>query len=349
MFSKTSYDTTCGNIFPIHKTEAAIKEAMIASDLCSRSLGIQPIGDCRAVFLLGINAVEDKIRPFSQPIVLQHKGVTYVVSDVRAYASRTKDWMTDGEFERGVRNKTEYFLKKTRAVMELQWVAGNIERLRPKFKFAGSVYAAWITQAINRVYALDMHDQARISAIALYFYYTRFVDENKLTGHNLDIASNHSIKLTGLPAGEVYNIFENLPELPNVEAFCACLYGQIENVRLAHFDAAVLFTAVSTSYYGDDASDSLKIALEYPPAWIAIVVAVLMERGYKSSPLYKVIEMQSRRGAGDEFKMQYLTMTKQVVLALETSDNETVDIFDVGQVEEFSESVEPEPSEGAGA
>lgn len=322
MISKSSYDTTCGIIIPIQKTVTAIKEALIASSLAQRTMGVNQQGDIRVVFVTGLESYEDRIPPFIHPILVENvRGLSYLVTDIRSYRSGKSEWVTDKHFEEAIRDKADYGIVKTRAILEAKWNAESPVLLRPLFKFAGNVFANWISQAISRIYALDAHDQYRIMAIALYFYHTLFVDEPKLEGQNLDAASNHTIKVTGLASSEIYSIFEKLPEMKNISDFCEAIKPQIANVRLNDFNMSMLLTGVRNSYYGNNAKSMLEVAIEHPPTWISIVVGVMMERSFKSSPLYKLIEMQGKRGGIDEFRANYISLLKNTTVSLETAES----------------------------
>lgn len=322
MISKSSYTTTFGNMFPIQKTIAAIKESLVGGGLASRSMGVHAQGNTKVVFVTGLDSDEDKIPVFVHPILIENfKNSDYVVSDIRSYRPAGSDWMSDAAFEEGIRNKADYGIVKTRAVLEAKWNEEGPLKIRPMFKFAGNVYANWISQAVTRIFALDNHDQYRIMAVALYFYYTRFVNGGKLTDDDLEAASNHTIKLTGLAASEIYSIFEKLPQMENLGDFCEAVKLTVENIRLNDFNYSILLTGLRNSYYGNNAKAMIEVAVEHPPTWISIVIGVMNERSFKSSPLYKLIEMQGKRGGIDEFRLNYLSFLKNSMVSNESIED----------------------------
>lgn len=320
MISKSSYDTTIGNIFPVQKLQKQILEVLVTSDLKNANLGVMANNGINVVFVTGLHAEEEKIPPFVHPITIDNfKGQKYIVVDIRAYKNTINRYPTYKEFEENIKNKSDYLVLKSSAILEQYWNAEDPARLRARFKFAAQVYAAWVGQAVNRLFALDFHDQYRVMAIAVYFYYTRFVTTAKLEREELNIAVNHTIKVTGLSATEIYNIFEKIPELNNIDDFCKAVRELVENVRLANFTPESLLEAIKNTYFGNNAKDYIRIALEFPPIWIAIVFGVLTEKTFKSSPLYKVIETQAKKASVDEFTMNFMTLYKNVI-AIETID-----------------------------
>lgn len=321
---KTSYDTTVGKIFDMKKLDLSLKEALITGSLGYRRLGVEKIDQCAAVFVIG-GPDENNIPPFIHPYLIQnYKGQNYLISDLRLFRPNSREFLTDREFELNVRNKTEYGLAKSRAVLNLLWLSDSVSSLRTRFSFAGSVFATWLSQAIARAYALDFQEQMKVTAVGMYYYYSLFTTETRLTDSALETAVIHTIKTTKIPASEVYSLFEGLGEIKGIEDYCNEVKKVVENIRLRDFNLAMLLTLVRNTWYGTNSKDLISVALEHPPTWISIVYATATERSYKSSMLYKIVELQAKRGNGDEFLMNYKSLMKETVVSFEDADNEIV-------------------------
>ena len=322
---KTSYDTTVGKIYDLRKLDLALKEALITGVLADRQLGVAANDQRKAVFLTGNDSSEHNVPPFVHPYLIQNfKNQDYLVTDLRSFRNSANPTESDRDFEAGVRNTTEYALVKSRATLGLMWLGPDMMKIRARFSFAGSVFAAWLSQAISKAYALDFSDQLRIMAVSIYYYNTLFQVENKLTDKALEVAVVHTIKATKIPAADVYALFESLGEMNGIEDYCTAVRNSIESVRLSDFNLVMLLTLVRNSWYGTNAKDLISAALEHPPTWISMVYTTLTERTYKSSSLYKLIEMQGKRGNADEFRMNYLELLKNAIVATETVDEEIV-------------------------
>ena len=322
-YFKTSYDTTVGKIFNLSKLEFSLKEALVSGSLPSRNLGVEQIDQKKAVFVLGGSTDEMNIPAFIHPYLIENfKGQDYLITDLRLFRTRSDEYMSDREFEASIKNKTEYNLVKSRAALNLLWLSPEINKLRSRFVFAGSVFASWLSQAIARAYALDFQDQLRITAVGIYYYLSLFSEAKRLEGDALELAVIHTIKATKFPAVEVYKLFEQIEEIKGIEDYCNEVKKAIENVRLKDFNLAMLLTLIRNSWYGTNAKDLISVSLEHPPTWINIVFATITERTYKSSSLYKVIEAASRRSNADEFKLNYADLIQDTIAALESVDNE---------------------------
>ena len=314
---KTSYDTTVGKIVDTRKLDQALKEHIIRMGMGGDiTLGVPPSLNYKPLFLIGRTSEESEIPAFVHPYLVKYKTDEYLVTDLRSFRT-SSEYHSEREFEVSVRNTTEYALAKSRAALGLMWLGDGVEKIRARFAFAGNIYAAWLSQAIARAYALDFNEQVQIMAVSLYFYHLQFQEEKRLSGRALEIAVVHTIKATKIPAAEVYALFEGLGEMETISDYCEQLKTVTESVRLKDFNLAMLLTLVKNTWYGNNAKDLLSVALEHPPTWIAIVFATMTERSFKSSGLYKLIEVQAKRGNSDEFRMNFMTLIRNVIMVNE--------------------------------
>ena len=321
-YNKTAYDTTVGKIVDLRKVKLdhLLREALIDSGLSSRTLGLEPNQNAQAVFVIGGDAAEMQIPPFIHPYLIQnYKNRNYLATDVRLFRNTTDRWQTDKEFEDSIRNKAEYTLTKNRAALTLLWLGDNPSQLRKRFLFAGTVFAAWLSQAITRAYALDYQDQSKLLALGIYYYHCLFTPNTRLEGEAQEAAVVHTIKATKFPAKTVYELFEGLGEFSTIEDFCAEARKVVENVRMRDFNLAMLLTLIRNSWYGTNAKEILSIALEHPPTWISVVYAAITERGYKNSMLAEVAKHYSKQGAAEEFQMNYQVMLSEQIAVLEAA------------------------------
>lgn len=326
-YCRTSYDTTAGQVQKLDPLALAIKQALVTGMLQERRLGVLKSDQKSAVFVIGGNTDELHIPAFTHPYLIQNfKGQDYLVSDVRRFRNISREWISEAEFEKNVSNKVEYGLTKSRAVLGLAWLdMSKVPTIRSRFSFAGTVFASWVTQAISRFYALDFGDQALIQATAIYYYHTLFSLETKLEGSELELAVIHATKATNLSATTIMKLFESFGDVRSADDFCELVKTSTDNsVRLKDFNRGILMTLIGNTWYGTNAVEMLAVALEHPPTWIAIVYATLTERSYKNSQLFKIVEFNSKRGAGDQFTMNYVSMFRDQVMALETASNELV-------------------------
>lgn len=317
-FYKTAYDTTAGQVMGLEtkKLEIAIKAGMITADQQDLPMGVRPVEAVRPCFILGNTNEEKEIPPFIHPYLIQNfKSQSYLVTDLRVFRGSNQSYMSQSEFVKSIRNLSEYGLMMNRSILGLLWLdEAHRSRIRAQFSFAGTVFGQMISQAVGRAYGLDLLDQVKLTALGIYYYHLLFGPESQLQDTRREAAAVHIIKATKLQATEVYALIESLPEIHNVTDFCKAIPAVLDNVRLKDFNLTMLLTLVRNIWYGLHAKELIAAALEHPPTWISIVYATMTERSYRSSQLYKTIELAAKRGNGEEFRLNYQALITQHIV-----------------------------------
>lgn len=319
-----SYQTTIGSVYATDKIVSSIKESIIKDYIDEVTLGVRGNEDISPIFITGSFASEANIPIFTHPISINYKNKRYLVTDIRHFIRKGTPF---SDIESGIRNRTEFNFVKGRAVLNMLWLAGYANQMRMGLSFAGTVYAAWISEAISRTYALDFKDQTTIAVIASFFYQTLFKDTKEWTEDELERLVIHTIKATKTDETFVMPIFKKIieqnPKFSTLEDFCKAVVNNVENVRLTNFGLGMLLTLIKSSWYGTNSKDILSVSLEHPPTFISIIYTTLNERTYKNSILYKIAERFGKRGESDEFMKTYASMVKEHI-AMETDNSDII-------------------------
>jgi len=306
---KDSYQTTVGSAFVTKSIETAVKSAFIRDGLHHTNLGVRRSGNVSPVFVIGSWSSEADIPLFTHPIVvLNHDKEKFLCTDLRFYV---KKGTPASEIESGIRNLTEYNFAKSRAILNLLWVSERVGEIRNGLRFAGAMYATWLSDAIGKTYALDHGDKQTVAIIAHFFYQALFSEETTFDEEAKQIMAAHTIKATFSTADQVFKVLDKLPPLKDITDFCKAVAELVENVRVKDFNLAALLTMVSNSWYGTNSREIISVALEHPPTWLAIVYTGLTERTYKTSAIARIGEMLGKRGVGDEFIKHYQLLMRE--------------------------------------
>lgn len=295
---KTAYDTTLGSLEHTEQITRAIKEAFVRDFVYNTNLEVITSLAVRPVFINGSQSSEGNIPLFAHPILVEQKGMQFLVTDVRSFVRHdTKD----GNYEPAVKNLTEFNFAKSRAILNLGWLTGSIDSMRSNMKFAGAVFAAWISETIAKRYALDPADQMKITVVSLYYYFSLFEEEAKMGDDFETVLTMYASKMFKMPAKTVGEIISQVEKVGNLDEFCETIKTVTQNIRLQDFSTGVLMTITASSWFGTNSKQILSISLEHPPTWIAIVAASLNERTFKNSLIARISERYSRGGAAAEF------------------------------------------------
>jgi hypothetical protein len=298
---KDCYGTTVGSVFEnqVKRIDLTVKESIIRDNLGHVHLGVSEIHGVTPIFVTGIGSSEDKIPLFTHPLaILNFNHKNYVCVDVRPFVR--KDTPLDN-VENNIKNVTEYNFVKNRAVLSTAWVAADYSVLKNSLQFAGTVFAAWLAETISKAHALDFKDRTTLAILSSFYYQSLFSEQTTFSEEDKQRMAVHTISATKAPASYVFEVFDKIPEIKNIEDFCRAARTITENVRLNDLTLPVLLTLVKNSWYGFQAKEILPIALEHPPTWMTIVYSALTERTYKNSMIYRVAEPFGKRGLADEF------------------------------------------------
>lgn len=308
---KDSYQTTVGSVFVTKQIETAIKESIIKDGLDSMNLNVKHEGDIKPIFITGRFPSESEIPLFTHPIsIINFQHSNYLCTDLRLFFR--KDAPLDN-IEASVKNLTEYNFAKSRAILNLMWLSHGVGEIRNGLQFAGVVFASWLSEAIAKTYALDFKDQTALSIVTSYYYQSLFSEDTVMDEDTKQKMAVHTIKATKAPSDFVFQIFDQITEMKDINDYCDNLVKIVENVRLKDFNLAMLLTIVKNSWYGTNAKEIISVAMEHPPTWIAIVYTALNERTYKTSMIYRIAERFGKRGAADEFNRNYIDIVKERV------------------------------------
>ena len=306
-----SYSTSMGSMYNVKPVIHAIQESIIQDSLTSMSLGVLENGGVKPVFITGSFSSEDKIPLFTHPIsIFNFNGNSYLCTDLRLFI-RKGDMFDD--IEKRIRNTTEYDFAKSRAVLNLVWIAEGAGSIKNDLRFCEVVYAAWLSQVISRAFALDFKDQTIVSIMASLFYQSLFGDIDSLSEEDKHKLTVHTMETTKAPSDLVKEVVDKIKPFKDIHDWCEQLNTVLENVRFTKFNAAVLLNAISTSWYGQNAKEILAVSLEHPPTWCAMVYTALKQRTYKNSMVYQVAERMGKRGAADQFLTSYMMLVRQRV------------------------------------
>lgn len=313
---KDSYQTTVGSVFNTKPIETAIKESIIKDSLDYVNLNVTHEYDTLPIFLTGRLPSESNIPLFTHPIsIFNLHNKNYLCTDMRLFFKKDHPY-TNLNDENGIRNITEFKFNKSRAILNLLWLEGKYSEVRNNLAFAGIVFAAWLSEAISKTYALDFKDQTTLAIITSFYYQTLFYDTSDFSSEELkEKMAVHTIKATKAPATLVMDIFDKISDkkIANVEDYCSLVSSTLENVRLNNFNLAMLLTIVKNSWYGTNAKEVISVAVEHPPTWCAVVYTALSERTYKTSMIFKIAERFGKRGAADEFLRSYSDMMRSYI------------------------------------
>lgn len=306
----TSYDTTIGISMNTKSIEHAINESFIKDLTNNRHLDLITSENYKPVFIVGDLSSESNIPFFAHPLKMENiKGENYICCDIRPFVkSDGNDWNTVS-----VRNQTEYLFAKKRMMLNLAWVNDKVNQMKLNLNFAGTVFAAWLSETISKRFALDPKDYITLNIISHFYYQSLFYIEDQFEEEMLQKFAVHTIKATRQSSEFVFSVFDKIKRMRNISDYCENVRNILENIRLKDFNEGLLITMISNTWFGVNHKEILAVSLEHPPTWIAIVHSALFERTYKNSQIAKISDRYAKNNAGTEFLNNFSLLIESMI------------------------------------
>lgn len=311
------YQTTLGSRVPTNKLSDTLNVSMIRDNLLTSSLDVKKIGSVYPVFVTSAHDTEDSIPLFAHPYLFTTRaGQRTLVTDIRLFLKKKVFDGTLASLPTSIASQVDFSFTRTRAILNLEWIEGDVESMKTDLHFSTAVFGRWIADALTRAFALDPRDQLLIAIACSYYYQALFVDASdreSIRGNEetLQKWSIHTMKVTHADATTTRFVFDRMPDIKSVESLIEGIQLVTDNIRLKSLNLVFLLTQLKNSWYGTNSKEILAVSLEHPPTWMAIVYGSMKERSYRSSQIYKIAERVSKRGVGDEYLKNCQTLLSE--------------------------------------
>lgn len=199
-----------------------------------------------------------------------------------------------------VRNESEMNMAKLRLRLSSIWLGEERNYLRNVSAIPVKMFTSWISEGLQRKFALEPIDQMRLSILAGILYNSNFSDATDLDETDKVRAAGSLGRDLGIDVKEILTVMDKYPVLPSIDAFCRAA-GDVVGVRLQELNRGVLYASLGGSWFGYNFKEILAVALEHPPTWLAIVYTAGSDRSYRNTGLMRLFERVSRGGADQLF------------------------------------------------
>lgn len=237
--------------------------------------------------ILFVAAKAKDVPVFAHPI----KVFDSIAIDVRTITKLN----VDGELE--VRSKDAFEFLVLRALLEKTWTDEEEQsRIRTLMPIAGKFYAGYVAETITRIATLSPDKASVVHVCMAYYFWCQVRDENVNVAEHEASALKFVRTATGLPVDYCQHVITEI-----LEVYTSPL-GTIESVielmrGLPSMDGAtrdltprVLSVATMYNWRGAHSNETVALSLEYPPAFIAMLVAAYKYRTFKHTPLERLIQ-----------------------------------------------------------
>ncbi|MGG4591724.1 hypothetical protein ACLPJK_26055 [Pseudomonas aeruginosa] len=229
----------------------------------------------------------DDARSLPGPVIIDARGWLRVVKDAGSRYGVAFNVATHSEGEMHV----------LRGRLQHLWQSEGFNRLdlRHIGELPGSVFSKWIARTLVHARGLDEAESLATQLICAYYYYSLFISEKELAGHNRDKIIKLTADTVRVPFETAQNNLSELGYLSGVDDLTAALRQGIGSARASDINNVLLYNALGNSWFGSNKTELISVALEHPPTWVAMIYTAVNDRGYRKSQIGALALNSSRK------------------------------------------------------
>jgi hypothetical protein len=298
---KSPYDTTAASGYKIDSIIEALQEAKIRGWLT----GVSQQYGSPLLLVGGTGALDESVPTFYHPIAFTVDKEQFVAVDVRSTGSHSGQM---GSFQPRSNARSEYESILMRGLLTEVWVNQGTEGLRNFSILPMGLFASWMAELIAKRLGLEVRDQFQVSILAAIFYQNLFWDKESVDTSDKTFLVSTISRGMNIKAAEVYDLVEMYPIIKSVGDFCTICQKANESPRLKQLNVGLLIQIVGGYWYGNNARETIAVALEHPPTWISLIYQAITDRGMRNSGLSKDLDRPGWKRQHDQFRRQVVSL-----------------------------------------
>jgi len=291
---KTAYETLACRSYDLREIEKYLRLAKIENRL---SPVLTPEQNVPILNSLAVIPGDTDTPAFTHPFPLVIDNQTMLILDHRAYARRTGN----ATISFTVTNATDYKFQTTRLLFNLQWLK-NTEELINLGEIVPLVFCRWLTESIVRRLGLGPAEQARVMVVAIFYWYSLFKEATEvwIEKDKLKIITKLN-QISAIPSTISMEIVDDIPVMSSVDSFITTLKEVVGSVRLDNLNTPLLYAMLGGSWFGLNAKETVAVALEHPPTFLAMILSSLESRSYQKSGIGQLVHDNDKKDRGSNF------------------------------------------------
>lgn len=296
----TPQSTTALKNMQFSKVINALELAKIGGALQPLSDGVIP-KEYNILAVMQKNTATQQIPPFTQPTLLNSGEI---VLDLRGYWSQISQSVENGRAITNGPAKTLIDLAQLMRIWTMSPYARS--RLLTLGDLPIHTYSYWVGEGIARTISADPITQREIVELAAWFYQCQF-QETKL-----ELTEDYVYKIAGKIAritwSNIETVVSNINRVGQINTlaeFATAVVG-LQSLRTDKVNAGLIVTTLVGSWFGSSsAKETAAVALEYPPAFLAMLHSACNDAFFRKSPILEIARRADKRGKFEEFNRVY--------------------------------------------
>lgn len=296
---RTAYSTNAASSFMKAEIQTNLAIAMAEGTLVNVDPAIP------SLFALVDRGPRGKeIDDFDHPVHLVGKGGGqsgngYWVIDMRPYAARILT--QDGKIE--APKDSPAALMILRAKTEMYWNQFPAGEMMFWGDLPFVVFARWLTGTLKGRLGLEPADISHMQTLSAYYFYNLFYEEGDFGEKQKAAIALKINRILGIPVDRAQAWIKPLGYMSTLDDLVKAMVNNVDNPAVATIDTKYLANATMNSWFGSaDSRALIAVALEFPPAFIAMLLACGNSSQYKKSPIGDAVEREKAKWRFNEYQ-----------------------------------------------
>jgi len=290
------YETSFGSMINKKPIVEGLTKYLVSSDL-NLNYEYSNADDCRLVFITGINDDEKELTLWEHPILFEdHRGKKIVAVDMRKYVKITSDEISNLQSVVKDKGGYEYMLLRAMVMADMaSEVYGSFTVIEKNISLA---FSYWLSDSINSVVLLNPLEKATLEVIIMHYANMLMVNGNVDSGSVETSKVKISKSKISIPMNVkgVTVIIDKLKhDVGDIDDLVANIKAGLDSPKADMIDVNTLVNMLSSSWFGPGGSESVMIAVESMPTWIAMLYSSSSNKSYKRSRLATILEKHGRK------------------------------------------------------
>lgn len=284
---KHSFETTSGiAIFP----QSLPGKLLVAK---AENALLPVAGKKNILVLLDKTPLTKDIPPFNHPYFMENtEGKTTVINlaPYRGVVQRNES----GEVILPTMGAAGILARRT--LLEEIWSNGDVSSFFFNIDVPLTVFSLWLGGLLKSRLTLNDETAMKAEALTAYYYLCLHLKEEDFDEKKLEIVAIKVNRILRIPIQTLKDWFSPVGYLANLDAYCDALRKFGGSMSFKNLDKRAVWNLTSTSWFGStDTKELIAAALEYPPAFNAIVYSGIGEKFYRKAFLSHLIERTGKR------------------------------------------------------
>jgi hypothetical protein len=298
---KTPYTTTpcLGYTAAVAGIRAELARALIQGELTLVSTASnQPVNG-----VFEVPPYVKSIPPYTHPLPMEpesYSTIPRVVVDTRAFTKSDENRVVTAAS--GQQSDLEFF--RLYARLTHRWGGGYVNDFKHLGQIAPTMFIRWLAGSVGSKLNLTPFDLVGVTAITGYYFYCQFLDADQVTeAEKLKIAQQVA-RATSIPPNKVLEYIDRATTTPVcITTYVKALQEAVDTTRFDKFSPGLIYQIIGGHWWGAHAREVVAVALEFPPAFYAMLFSAFTNKGVRRSIFATQALRVARGDEGNQFAM----------------------------------------------